>query len=148
MSKTIKISDEIGKNLARIAAEEGNTMAAEIGVLISEHNMTKQICDRLSNIEKAINGIQSNSSILDPSIQMYASIQPQLQSQSESELQPQSEDTYDEDYKPDRTYAEIIEEMKQIQEELKTLDNDDPRRKELLNKLRADNVESNLLEDD
>lgn len=143
MSKTIKISDEIGKNLARIAAEEGNTMAAEIGVLISEHNMTKRICDRLSNIEKAINNMQPNSSILDPSTPMYASIQPQLQSQPESEL----EYKYEDDYKPDRTLAEIIEEVKQLREELKTLDDDDPKRKEIENRLRADNVDLNLLED-
>lgn len=145
MSKTIKISDEIGKNLARIAAEEGNTMAAEIGVLISEHNMTKQICDRLSDIEKAINSIQSNSSILDPSTSLYASIQPQPQPQ----LQSRPEDIYDEDdYKPDRTYSEILEEINQLQEELKTLNDGDPRKKELENKLRADNVDLSLIDEE
>jgi hypothetical protein len=141
MSKTIKISDEIGKNLARIAAEDGNTMAAEIGVLISEHNMTKQICDRLSDIEKAINSIQSNSSILDSSTSLYASIQPQPQSRPE--------DAYDEDdYVPDRTYSEVLEEIKQLREELETLDDGDPRKKEIENKLRADNAELSLLDED
>lgn len=136
MSKTIKISDEIGKNLARIAAEEGNTMAAEIGVLISEHNMAKRICDRLSNIEKAINNIQSNSPTIESSTSTYASVQPE------------PEDKYEDNYKPDRTFAEILEEAKQLLEELKTLDDDDPRRKEIENKLRADNAELSLLEDD
>lgn len=143
----IRVSDDTAKKLKKIG--DGRSMTATIEMLINNMDKDKNnemlkcindISDKISSLEKTILK-QSTSSIPTPSfvsvpMSPYASTQPQL------------EDKYEEDYKPDRTYAEIIEEMKQIQEELKTLDNDDPRRKELLNKLRADNVESNLLEDD
>ena len=128
MSKTIKISDEIGRNLARIAAEEGNTMAAEIAVLISEHNITKKICDRLHNIEKAINNIQPSLRVQEP---------------PHTSAQPESED----EYTTERTYNEILEETGRLQEKLETLDDDDPKRREIENRLRSCKVELSLLED-
>lgn len=134
MSKTIKVSDKIGESLEVLANSEGNTMAAEISILIAEHNMAKQICERLSGVERALKEMQ----VYKPEPFVIPTPVPSVSPATV---------TYETYEKPDRTYAEILEDAKQIQEELKTLDDDDPRRKELEDRLRADNVDLSLLED-
>lgn len=146
MSKTIKLTDEAWEKLANVAEADGNTIAGEINILVAERNITKQICSRIDKMEECIRNInfsahnqpQAQSMVIPPFPDQMVRQEAVYNTQS-SNVQPEI---------PDRTYTEIIEEMKQLQEELKTLDDDDPRRKEIENRLRADNVDLSLLEDD
>ena len=142
----IRVSDDTAKKLKKIG--DGRSMTATIEMLINNMDKDKNneilkcindISDKISSLERTILK-QSTSSIPTPS---FASVpMPPYAS-----AQPQPEDKYEDDYKPDRTYTEILEEMKQLREELKTLDDDDPKRKEIENRLRADSVDLSLLED-
>ena len=143
----IRISDEVARQLKEIS--DGRSMSVTIQMLLknkNDNNELKQIKNRLSNIETAIRNINFSAHNQPQAQPMVIPPFPDQTVRQEAVYNTQSSNVQPEI--PDRTYAEIIEEMKQIQEELETLDDDDPRRKELLNKLRADNVESNLLEDD
>lgn len=145
MSKTIKLTDEAWEKLANIAKADGNTITGEINILVTERNIMKQICSRIDKMEECIKNInfsahnqpQAQSMVIPPFPDQIVR-QEAVYNTQPSNIQPEI---------PDRTYAEILEEAKQLLEELKTLDDDDPRRKEIENKLRADNAELSLLED-
>lgn len=145
MSKTIKLTDEAWEKLANIAKADGNTITGEINILVTERNIMKQICSRIDKMEECIRNInfsahnqpQAQSMVIPPFPDQIVR-QEAVYNTQPSNIQPEI---------PDRTYAEILEEAKQLLEELKTLDDDDPRRKEIENKLRADNAELSLLED-
>lgn len=146
MSKTIKLTDEAWEKLANIAKADGNTITGEINILVAERNIAKQICSRIDKMEECIRNInfsahdqsQAQPMVIPPFPDQIVR-QEAVYNTQPSNIQPEI---------PDRTFSEILEEAKQLLEELKTLDDDDPRRKEIENKLRADNAELSLLEDD
>lgn len=146
MSKTIKLTDEAWEKLANVAKADGNTITGEINILVAERNIMKQICSRIDKMEECIKNI--NFSAHDQSQAQHMVIPPfpdqmvrqkAVYNTQSSNVQPEI---------PDRTYSEVLKEVKQLQEELETLDDDDPKRKEIENRLRADNVDLSLLEDD
>ena len=146
MSKTIKLTDEVWEKLANVAKADGNTITGEINILVAERNIMKQICSRIDKMEEYIRNINFSAHNQPQAQPMVIPPFPDQMMRQEAVYNTQPSNVQPE--MPDRTFAEIIEEMKQIQKELETLDDDDPKRKELLNKLRADNVDLDLLEDD
>lgn len=140
MSKTIKVSDKIGESLELLADSEGNTMAAEISVLITEHNIVKQICERLSGVERALKNMQ----VYKP--------EPVVVPTSVPSVYPAASPatvTYETYEKPDKTYDELINELRDLQKEYNELDDKDSGRgKELVNKIRAINVDLSLIDEE
>lgn len=136
MSKTIKVSDKIGESLELLADSEGNTMAAEISVLITEHNMAKQICERLSGVERALKEMQ----VYKPEPIVIPTPVPSVSPTTV---------TYETYEKTDKTYGELINELKDLQEEYNELDDkNSDRGKELVNKMRAINVDLSLIDEE
>lgn len=136
MSKTIKVSDKIGESLELLADSEGNTMAAEISILIAEHNMAKQICERLSGVERTLKEMQ----VYKP--------EPVIVPTPVPSVSPATV-TYETYEKPDKTYDELINELRDLQKEYKELDDKDSERgRELANKMRAINVDLSLIDEE
>lgn len=136
MSKTIKVSDKIGESLELLADSEGNTMAAEISILIAEHNMAKQICERLSGVERALKEMQ----VYKP--------EPVIVPTPVPSVSPATV-TYETYEKPDKTYDELINELRDVQKEYNELDDKDSERgRELANKMRAINVDLSLIDEE
>lgn len=144
MSKTIKLTDEAWEKLANVAKADGNTIAGEINILVAERNIMKQICARIDKMEERIRSINFSAQDQSQAQPMFIPPFPDQMVRQEAvyNTQPEIPEI------PDRTFSEILEEAKQLREELKTLDDDDPKRKEIENRLRADNAELSLLEDD
>ena len=136
MSKTIKVSDKIGESLELLADSEGNTMAAEISILIAEHNMAKQICERLSGVERALKEMQ----IYKPEPVVVPTFVPSVSPATV---------TYETYEKSDKTYDELMNELSDLQKKYNELDDKDSERgKELANKMRAISVDLSLVDED
>ena len=136
MSKTIKVSDKIGESLELLADSEGNTMAAEISILIAEHNMAKQICERLSGVERALKEMQ----IYKPEPVVVPTPVPSVSPATV---------TYETYEKSDKTYDELMNELSDLQKKYNELDDKDSERgKELANKMRAISVDLSLVDED
>lgn len=144
MSKTIKLTDKAWDKLAKIAEADGNTIAGEISVLVAEHNIASKICERIDKLDERVRNISISIQEQASSPSMIIPPFPEQMMGQEAiyNVQPQTPST------PDRSYDDILKEIRQIQDELKTVDDNDPRRRELENKLRADNVDLSLLEDE
>ena len=136
MSKTIKVSDKIGESLELLADSEGNTMAAEISILIAEHNMAKQICERLSGVERALKEMQ----VYKPEPFVVPTPVPSVSPATV---------TYETYEKSDKTYDELMNELSDLQKKYNELDDKDSERgKELANKMRAISVDLSLVDED
>lgn len=144
MSKTIKLTDEVWDRLAGIAKVDGNTIAGEINILVAEHNIAKQICDRIDKMETAIRDIRVPAGEPQQLQPVVLTPFPEQMTRQEASYDTQSPTPS----MSDRTVDEIFEDIKQIQAKLKTLDKGDPKRKGLEDRLRADNAELALLGDD
>lgn len=140
MSKTIKVSDKIGESLELLADSEGNTMAAEISILIAEHNMAKQICERLSGVERALKEMQ----VYKPEPVVVPTLIPSV-----SPAASPAAVTYETYEKSDKTYDELMNELSDLQKKYNELDDKDSERgRELANKMRAISVDLSLVDED
>lgn len=140
----IRVTDEVVKQLKEIS--DGRSMSATIQKLLdnkSNNDEFRQIKDRLSNIEAAIRDIRVPASEPQQLQPVVLTPFPEQMTRQEASYDTQSPTPS----VSDRTVDEIFEEVNQIMKELKTLDKDDPKRKELENRLRADNAELALLGD-
>lgn len=137
----VRVSDDTAKKLKKIG--DGRSMTATIEMLIEKvtEREDEKVMEAINNLGGKIDAVER--ALKD--MQVYKP-DPVVVPTSVHSVSPATV-TYEDDYKPDRTYTEILEEMKQLREELKTLDDDDPRRKEIENRLRADSVDLSLLED-
>lgn len=138
----IRVSDDTAKKLKKIG--DGRSMTATIEMLIEKvtEGGDEKVMKAINNLGGKIDAVERALK----EMQVYKP-EPFVVPTPVPSVSPATV-TYETYEKPDRTYAEILEDAKQIQEELKTLDDDDPRRKELEDRLRADNVDLSLLEDD
>ena len=153
MSKTIKLTDEAYSKLAELAEYDGNTIAGEISTLIVTRNTTNQICEKIDKIAEFIKNIKiakNTQSARNTRNVDVASLMQEADSYARSMWEKASQEPQEtqETQMPGRTYGEVIEEVNQLQEELKSLDDDSPRAKEIKNKIRADNAELALLDED
>lgn len=137
----IRVSDDTAKKLKKIG--DGRSMTATIEMLIEKVTEGED-----EKVMKAINNLGGKIDAVERALKEMQVYKPEpiVVPTSVPNVSPATV-TYETYEKPDRTYTEILEDAKQIQEELKTLDDDDPRRKELENRLRADNIDLSLLED-
>lgn len=147
----IRVTDEIFNKLKEVS--DGRSMSATIQKLLEDNSgedVLKRIENRLIDIEttlkniKIAKGAQNTRSARSADIK---SIMQEADSYARS-MWTKAPQVPQEPQKPDRTYSEVINEVSQLQEELKSLDDDSPRAKEIKNKIRADNAELALLDED
>ena len=154
----IRVSDEVLEKLKKTG--NGRTMTATIKKLLEgdEANSNKAIIEAIERLSKKVDllaqkvdegthasSYSSSSSYPSPSTPAKTSSLPEPPFPM-SGMEPAPPKL---DYVVDRSYSEIIEEVNQVQEELKSLeDQDSDRGKELKNKIRALNVELSMVDED
>lgn len=142
----IRVSDDTAKKLKKIGG--GRSMTATISMLIER--VTE---GRDEDVMEAINNLGEKIDAVERALKEMQAYRPEpvvvpTPVPSVSPVASPATVTYETYEKPDKTYNELMNELRDVQREYKELDDKDSERgRELANKMRAINVDLSLVDE-